>query len=334
MIQLQLGTAAMSLLDFDNSIGSDIVDLTQLRGQIRLNESMKKHVSWRAGGNARYFYLPKDCDDLSRFLSLLPRSIPVYMVGLGSNLLVRDGGFNGAIVGLHAKLNDLFIGSMDSREGSVFAGAGVPCAKLARFAGMKNLVGSEFLAGIPGTVGGALAMNAGCYGGETWDLVERVQVIDRAGNISERRADDYRIGYRSVARKQDIQNQEEEEWFVGAWFRLITGNGTTSMQKIKKLLTMRISTQPLNYPNAGSVFRNPEGDYAARLIENANLKGLRVGGAMVSTKHANFIINTGNATATDIEAVIYEVQHKVKERTGVSLVREVRIIGDTVVVNK
>ena len=326
---MQLSAAVMDSFDFKNSIDQDIVDLAQLKGQLRINEPMKKHVSWRVGGAVKYFYIPQDRDDLSRFLSLLPGNIPLYMIGLGSNLLVRDGGFNGVIVGLHARLNDLFISHMDGAEGSIFAGAGVPCAKLARFTCKSNLVGSEFLAGIPGTVGGALAMNAGCYGGETWNIVERVQVIKRSGNIIERKVDDYRIEYRSVARKLGIENGVDEEWFVGAWFRLIRGDGSVSKQKIKQLLTARIATQPLDYPNAGSVFRNPAGDYAARLIEFSNLKGLQIGGAMVSNKHANFIINTGNATAADIEAIITEVHHRVREQTGVNLTREVRIIGDT-----
>lgn len=326
---MQLSAAVMDSFDFNSSIDQGIVDLDQLRGQLRINEPMEKHVSWRAGGTARYFYVPHDREDLSRFLSLLPGKIALYMIGLGSNLLVRDGGFNGVIVGLHARLNDLFISYVDDIEGSIFAGAGVPCAKLARFAGMSNLVGSEFLAGIPGTVGGALAMNAGCYGGETWNIVERVQVMDRSGNIIERNADDYRIGYRSVVRKSGAENKVNEEWFVGAWFRLIRGDGSVSKQKIKQLLTARIATQPLNYPNAGSVFRNPMGDFAARLIEFSNLKGLRIGGAMVSNKHANFIINMGNATASDIEAIIAEVHHRVREQTGVNLTPEVRIIGNT-----
>lgn len=326
---MQLSAAVMDSFDFKNSIDQDIVDLAQLKGQLRINEPMRKHISWRAGGTVKYFYIPQDREDLSRFLSLLPGNIPLYMIGLGSNLLVRDGGFNGVIVGLHARLNDLFISHMDGAEGSIFAGAGVPCAKLARFTCKSNLVGSEFLAGIPGTVGGALAMNAGCYGGETWNIVERVQVIERSGNIIERKVDDYRIEYRSVARKLGIENGVDEEWFVGAWFRLIRGDGSVSKQKIKQLLTARIATQPLDYPNAGSVFRNPAGDYAARLIEFSNLKGLQIGGAMVSNKHANFIINTGNATAADIEAIITEVHHRVREQTGVNLTREVRIIGDT-----
>lgn len=326
---MQSSAAVMDLFDFDNSIEQDIVDLGQLRGQLKINEPMGKHVSWRAGGTARYFYIPQDRNDLSRFLLLLPAKIPLYMIGLGSNLLVRDGGFDGVIVGLHARLNDLFISYMDDIEGSVFAGAGVPCAKLARFMGMSNLVGAEFLAGIPGTVGGALAMNAGCYGGETWNVVERVQVIERSGNIIEKNIDDYQIGYRSVIRKSNANNQRDEEWFAGAWFKLARGDGSVSKQKIKELLTARIAAQPLNYPNAGSVFRNPVGDYAARLIEFSNLKGLQIGGAMISTKHANFIINTGNATAADIEAVITEVHHRVREQTGVSLTQEVRIIGNT-----
>jgi UDP-N-acetylmuramate dehydrogenase len=250
------------------------------------------------------------------------------MIGLGSNLLVRDGGFHGVIVALHARLNELFLVKQDQADGLIYAGAGVPCAKLARFAALHHLAGAEFLAGIPGTVGGALAMNAGCYGAETWQIVEKVRTINRAGELHERNPEDYLVGYRHVALQQKFSNVDGEEWFAGGWFRLERGDHDISRQKIKALLTARINSQPLNFPNAGSVFRNPAGDYAARLIEACGLKGYRVGGAMVSTKHANFIINNGNATASDIEAIIAMIRNTVKERTGIELIQEVRIIGE------
>lgn len=302
--------------------------LPRHRGDLRINESMKKHTSWRAGGIAARFYKPADLADLAVFLHGLPQHEPVSFIGLGSNLLVRDGGLRGTVVAQHSRLNDLQIIMQDGQRGMVFAGAGVACAKVARFAALHDLAGAEFLAGIPGTVGGALAMNAGCFGAETWQIVAQVQVIDRQGKLRERQPDDYNISYRQVALRSIANYFSNEEWFTGGWFRLKHGNHTISLQKIKELLVKRVNSQPLNLPNAGSVFRNPPGDYAARLIESCDLKGFRIGGAMVSPKHANFIVNIGDAAATDIEAVMTVMQDTVKQQTGVELVSEVRIIGD------
>lgn len=324
--------AAQSVaIGMNASAGGDfvgVIDTSLLRGELRVRESMRKHVSWRAGGTAEYFYLPADLHDLALFLSQLPRTEQVWMIGLGSNLLVRDGGLRGVVVALHARLNDLLLIEQDQAGGLIYAGAGVPCAKLARFAALHHLAGAEFLAGIPGTVGGALAMNAGCYGAETWQIVDKVRTIDRAGELHERNPEDYIIDYRHISLKQEPESVGKEEWFAGGWFRLAQGDQDISRQKIKALLTARIHSQPLNFPNAGSVFRNPTGDYAARLIEASGLKGYCVGGAMVSTKHANFVINNGDATAADIEAVIAMMSNAVKERIGIELIREVRIIGD------
>ncbi len=317
---------AMSISEQDNFIG--VIDTRLLRGELRMREPMRKHVSWRAGGVADYFYLPADLQDLVLFLRHLPRAEPVHMIGLGSNLLVRDGGLRGVVVALHARLNDLFLINQDEVGGLIYAEAGVPCAKLARFAALHHLAGAEFLAGIPGTVGGALAMNAGCYGAETWEIVEKVKTINRVGKLHERNTEDYHVRYRHIALQQEFDSVGDEEWFVGGWFKLQQGDHDNSRQKIKALLAARISSQPLNFPNAGSVFRNPTGDYAARLIEASGLKGYRVGGAIVSSKHANFIINDEGATAADIEAVISMIRNTVKEKTGAELIQEVRIIGD------
>lgn len=312
-------------------------NLPTLRGEMRVNQSMKKYTSWRAGGEAERVYLPADLTDLAEFLHGLPLDEPVYVVGLGSNLLVRDGGVRGTVLILHARLNDLRLEQQNEGQVLVYAGAGVACAKVARFAALHGMAGAEFLAGIPGTVGGALAMNAGCYGVETWEIVEQVQTINRAGRLRERMAAAYEIGYRHVALKpeartpakeQKIGNFSDEEWFVGGYFKLMSGEEAASRRKIKDLLARRINSQPLNLPNAGSVFRNPPGDWAARLIESCGLKGLCIGGAMVSPKHANFIVNTGAATAADIEAVIMAVRKTVKEQTGVELQTEIRAIGD------
>jgi UDP-N-acetylmuramate dehydrogenase len=303
-------------------------DMDALRGEMRLNEPMYKHASWRTGGTAQRYYIPADLEDLSDFLQHLPADEPVYIIGLGSNLLVRDGGVSGTVIALHARLNELKLMRRDQAGGAIFAGAGVACAKVARFAARHQLAGAEFLAGIPGTVGGALAMNAGCYGSETWDLVEQVKVIEHSGVIRLRKPVAYEVGYRSVRCAVASTVREKEEWFVGGFFRLENGDEMVSRRTIKQLLTLRVASQPLNMPNAGSVFRNPPGDYAARLIESCGLKGAVIGGAMVSLKHANFIVNTGHASASDIEALIKMVQERVVRETGINLKQEVRIIGE------
>jgi UDP-N-acetylmuramate dehydrogenase len=274
-------------------------------------------VSWRAGGPADRFYAPRALTDLSAFLRSLARDEPLLFVGLGSNLLVRDGGFRGTVVLMHqAKL------APEMRDGLVYAEAGVASPKVARFAALHHLSGAEFMAGIPGTVGGALAMNAGCYGSETWDIVARAVSIDRAGELHERPKNGFEIAYRHC-------RLPAEEWFVAAYFALQPGDGEASRRRIKEFLAKRIATQPLQLPNAGSVFRNPPGDHAARLIETCGLKGLQRGGARVSEKHANFIVNPqGTARAADIEWLILEVKRLVLEKTGVELVPEVRIVGE------
>lgn len=307
---------------------TDEVSMHRLRGELRTNEPMSKHTSWRAGGHAERYYMPTDLQDLAKFMHDLPPNERIYFVGLGSNLLVRDGGLRGTVIAIHARLGDLALVEQNVNNRLIYASAGVACAKVARFAAFQNLAGAEFLAGIPGTVGGALAMNAGCYGSETWDIVDRVQIIDRSGRISIRQPADYKIKYRSVALLAEQADDKKPEWFAGGYFRLTRGDQSESRDKIRQLLAKRIESQPLNLPNAGSVFRNPPGDFAARLIELCNLKGFCIGGAMVSPKHANFIVNTGNANATDIETLIMIVQGVVKKQTGVELIQEVRIIGD------
>jgi UDP-N-acetylmuramate dehydrogenase len=256
--------------------------------------------------------------------------LPLLPLGLGSNLLVRDGGFSGTVLLLHAALSELRL----EQDGTLYAQAGVPGAKLARFAASHNLHGAEFFAGIPGTVGGMLTMNAGCYGGETWNVVERVQTVDHHGVLHERLPAEYEIAYRHLQRKNagvsesDKCFENADEIFVGAWFKLQAGDGEFSRNEIKALLKKRIASQPLYLPNAGSVFRNPPNDHAARLIEASGLKGKTVGGAQVSKKHTNFIVNLGNATATDIESLIVEVQEQVRQKTGIVLHPEVRIVGE------
>lgn len=300
---------------------AEIRNANVLRGRWFENEPMAKHVSWRAGGSARRAYLPADRADLALMLAGLPADEPVMFVGLGSNLLVRDGGFDGTVVFVHAVL-----GSIERvGEHAIRVGAGVASPKLARFAALHDLVGAEFLAGVPGTIGGALAMNAGCYGGETWRVVCEVTTVGRDGAFLARTPEDYEIGYRHVALRPGPLAREE--WFVDGTFLLERGSGVDSRARIKDFLARRIASQPLNQPNAGSVFRNPPGDYAARLIEACGLKGHRIGNAAISAKHANFIVNLGGARAADIEALLDLARQKVGSETGVALECEVRIVG-------
>ncbi|MDO8925851.1 MAG: UDP-N-acetylmuramate dehydrogenase [Sideroxyarcus sp.] len=289
-----------------------------LRGEMLHDEPMSRHVSWRAGGVAQRLYRPADLADLQQFLRQTPANEALLAVGLGSNLLVRDGGYRGTVLQMVGALTEL---RMDSDL--IYVQAGVPGAKLARFAASNNLCGAEFFVGIPGTLGGMLAMNAGCYGGETWQKVQRVQVLTRSGELLERTPQEYDIGYRHVA-----LNEANEEFFVGAWLKLESGDVEKARQDIKALMEKRSASQPLQLPNAGSVFRNPEGGHAAKLIEGCGLKGRKVGGAEVSQKHANFIVNAGGATATDIEDLINEVRATVLQQTGIELHPEVRIVGE------
>jgi len=295
---------------------------TALRGVLRLNEPMAKHVSWRTGGVAARTYSPADAADLAAFLAALPANEPVCFVGLGSNLLVRDGGFRGTVILMHDPG-----GAMRAEGDLIYSEAGTACPKVARFAATHRFEGAEFLAGIPGTVGGALGMNAGCYGSETWDVVAKVQTISRAGKLSEREIDEFEIAYRRAELRR--AKLGEDEWFVAVWFRFRLGDEKVARRRIKELLAMRLATQPLELPNAGSVFRNPPGDHAARLIEASGLKGRDIGGARISEKHANFIVNPkGRAGASDIEALIELARDTVKERFGIELVTEVRVVGE------
>jgi UDP-N-acetylmuramate dehydrogenase len=293
-----------------------------LRGTLRLGEPMARHVSWRAGGSAARAYLPADIADLAAFLGGLPADEPVCMVGLGSNLLVRDGGYRGTVVLAHSTHGAI---RMDAE--CVYAEAGAASPKVARYAANQGLEGAEFLAGIPGTVGGALAMNAGCYGSETWQVVARALTIDRRGALRERLPEEFDTGYRHCEVKGGRLGVDV--WFAAAWFRFRPGDRGQARRRITELLAQRIESQPLELPNAGSVFRNPPGDHAARLIEACGLKGHAIGGARISEKHANFIVNPkGRACAADIEALIEHARRAVKDRFGIELHAEVRIVGE------
>ena len=286
-------------------------------GRLLINEPMSRYTSWRVGGNADQLYIPAGLDDLRLFLQSADANQPIYFIGLGSNLLVRDGGIRGTVVLMHNVLTEMKI------DGDlVYAEAGVTCGKLAKFCAREAKQGAEFFAGIPGTLGGALAMNAGCYGSETWNVVNSVMTINARGELNQRDAAAFIATYRHVT--MPVQG----EWFVAAWLNLTAGDAHESTQKIKDLLAKRLASQPLNLPSAGSTFRNPVGDYAARLIEASGLKGYIIGGAQVSEKHANFIVNIGGANALDIELLIKHMHETVLAKNGVALQQEVKVIGE------
>jgi len=287
-----------------------------LRGEMRHNEPLARYTTWRVGGPARDFYRPADAQDLADFLRQLPAGEPLLWLGLGSNLLVRDGGFNGTVIVLSGRLADIHI-----EDDRVHVGAGAACAKVAREAARAGLTGAAFLAGIPGTMGGALAMNAGAFGGETWEKVASVEMVDRNGRVVERGAGEFEVGYRHVERPA-------EEWFTGCTLLLDRGDVEQEQAAIRALLDKRAATQPTGKPSGGSTFRNPVGDYAARLVEACGLKGYRIGGAEVSEKHANFVLNSGDATAADIEQLIVYMRDEVERQHGVKLQVEVHIVGE------
>jgi UDP-N-acetylmuramate dehydrogenase len=289
---------------------------TTLRGQLFLNEPLADYTSWHVGGIAKRLYKPADLADLAVFLATLPVDESITWLGLGSNVLIRDGGIEGTVILTLGALTELSL----SPQNMIRAEAGVTCAKLAKFCAKEKCAQGSFFAGIPGTVGGALAMNAGAFGGETWAYVTAVDTIDRKGRIRHRLPEDFQIAYREVKHAAD-------EWFVAGHFCFPEGDTEQSQQAIKALLRKRSETQPIGAFSCGSVFRNPPGDYAARLIEACGLKGKKIGGACVSVKHANFVINSEKATAADIEQLIQLVQDTVQQQTGVLLIREYHVMG-------
>lgn len=294
------------------------IKFKNLRGDLSYDHNLARYTSWRVGGNAQCFYRPADVNDLQNFLSQRPPDEPLTWLGLGSNVLIRDGGILGTVVLTLNRLNQIDIVA----PGLIRAEAGVTCAKLAKFCVKAGFEQGVFFAGIPGTVGGALAMNAGAFGGETWRHVQRVETMDQQGHIFQRERDEFKIQYRQV---EGLQGH----YFLAGYFHFNGGDGIQAKEAIQQLLKKRSDTQPIGVYSCGSVFRNPPGDYAARLIETAGLKGMRMGDAEVSQKHANFILNRGHATAADLEKLIQWVSDRVYEMHGVRLTKEVHIIGNS-----
>ena len=294
-----------------------MINTPTTRGKLLFNESLSRYNTWGVGGQAQCIFHPADIEDLSHFLANTDSDVPLTWLGLGSNVLIRDGGIKGVVIITQTGLKQIRFDG----EQSVYAQAGAACAKLARASVSKSLVGVEFMAGIPGTIGGALAMNAGAFGGQTWQNVSHVEVINRRGEIATRAVDEYEYGYRYV-------KSFEDEWFVGASFNLDLDELGTKVVSIKELLAQRSQSQPIGKKNCGSVFKNPQQGHAAQLIEQCGLKGFAIGGACVSNKHANFIINENQATAEDIEQIIKHVQETVKQQCNIDLLTEVKLLGD------
>lgn len=288
------------------------------QGTLLLNESLASYTTWRVGGIARQLYKPSSIEDLSSFLKSLPADEAVLWLGLGSNSLIRSSGFSGTVILTQGCLKGIQL--LD--ESRVRVEAGVSCATMARFCARNHIAGGEFWAGIPGTMGGALRMNAGCFGRETWQAVIEVETMTRSGVLRVRKPQEFDIAYRHVAGLED-------ECFVAATCQLPKGDKDNSLRLIKELLAHRANTQPTSEYNCGSVFRNPPGHFAAVLIESCGLKGKQIGGAMVSTKHANFIINQqGNALSEDIESLIALIRATVSQEKQIELIQEVHIIGE------
>ena len=304
-----------------------------LRGLMRENFGMARISTWGVGGAARVLFSPADGDDLLAFMNDAAaakgekKREKVLFVGHGSNLLVRDGGIDGIVVRTAPGLSRMH----HFGGGEVYAEAGVACPKFARFCARSRLTGAEFFVGVPGTIGGALAMNAGCYGDETWNAVIKVRALvnkgdnTNGGGFVELPREAFDIGYRSC---HCLRTKKGEEIiFVGAWFRFAADNEGRAGALMKQMLQKRAASQPLGAASAGSVFRNPPGGYAGKLIAECGLAKMQIGGAQVSDKHCNFIINRGDASAADIESLINKVQEEVREKTGIKLQPEVRIVG-------
>lgn len=292
-----------------------------LRGTLRVREPMARHVSWRAGGIADRFYQPADAEDLAAFLARLPTDEPLLWLGLGSNLLVRDGGFRGTVIALNGVVDEID----DVVPDRLRVGCGVHCARLAKHCAERQMPEAVFFGGIPGTVGGALAMNAGAWGGETWRHVRRVDVLYRDGRRETLAATQFQTGYRHV------RGPVSDLCFLAAEFEFAVDPARDASAEIRQMLAERRARQPVGQPSCGSVFRNPAGDHAARLIEAVGLKGYRIGDAVISEKHANFILNADAAKADDIEALLRHAQQTVWEKLGVMLEPEVRIVGTAAV---
>lgn len=280
-----------------------------------MNHPLSRYTTWRTGGAGEVVLIPESIEDLELVLKFIPEDCPVTWLGLGSNVLIQDKGVSGLVIVTQGSiLNETSING-----DLIYAQAGVPCGQLARFVARNDKAGLEFLAGIPGTVGGALAMNAGCYGGETWDHVTQVETIDRQGVRHIRQKNEFKIAYRKSF-------FPKTEYFLAAYFKVQEGDKAEGLLQIKTMLDKRNLAQPTNLPNCGSVFKNPEGHFAAALIQACDLKGYQIGGAQISEKHANFIVNINQASSQDILNLIALAKKTVKEKFNIELEQEVKVL--------
>ncbi len=293
-----------------------------VRGMIHLNEPMDKHTTWGVGGPADALFFPKDREDLLCGLELCRREeVPVVIMGNGSNLLVRDGGIRGMVV-CTDKLAEVRVAAEDANGAQVAAESGLLLSRLLNFCISRGLSGLEFATGIPGTIGGAVMMNAGAYGGAIADVLSWVEMIDREGRIGRIEAASLGFGYRSC------RLPVEGGVIVEAGFALVRRPEREVLERVKEILAQRQKRLPFGWRNAGSVFKNPPGDHAGRIVEALGFKGRTVGRAMVSDQHANVIINTGGAAARDIIALMDEIAREAREKLGVVLESEVIIVGE------
>ena len=287
------------------------------KNKVYKNVSLTKFNSWKVGGNAENFVICSNINFLCELIKNNKVQKPIKFIGLGSNILVRDNGVKGTTIIMHKGLNNFF-----KEEELFYSEAGLSCSKFSKLIAKEGYTDSAFLSGIPGTIGGALAMNAGCYGFEIWSYVKKVLMINVNGELIERGLNDFNVGYRKILKENEAEN------FVGAWFSFPKGKKIEAEEDIRKLLAHRKRTQPLSWPSAGSTFKNPDNNHAAKLIEDCGLKGFKIGDAKISEKHANFIINLGAAKAKDIEDLINHIKKIVLKEKNIKLIPEVEIIGD------
>jgi len=297
-----------------------IMDLQKINRDISfyIDEPMKNHTSLRIGGNADILLVPHDVMQLAQIIQLSKQhGIPYFVMGNGSNLLVSDKGIRGLTIKTHNAIQHVNV-----NKNYITAGCGVLLSKLSNIALKNGLTGLEFASGIPGTLGGAIVMNAGAYGGEMKDVVVETKYIDEDGTIKTIKGEEHKFGYRTSI------FQGTQKIVVESTLKLDFGDMVDIKNKMDDLNTRRREKQPLDMPSAGSTFRRPEGYYAGKLIQDSGLKGFRIGGAQVSEKHCGFIVNTGNATAKDVLDLVQHIQATVKEKFNVELHTEIKFVGE------
>ena len=304
----------------DNSLREKLKDVVS--GMVLIDEPMSRHTSIGVGGPTDALISPENAKELGRIITYLRHlKTPFIPVGNGTNLIVRDGGYRGVIISMKG-LNSIVLNKRNTEWASIRTGAGATLSEIVRLAAEESLTGMEFCAGIPGSVGGAVKMNAGAYGSEIKDVVDKIELMDKKGNIRDVKKNSLKFEYRNLA-------LPEGKIITGASFLLTKGIKEKIQGRINEILGMRKNKHPLEFRNSGSVFKNPKGSApAGQIIDEMGLKGYQIGGAKISEKHGNFIVNLGQAKASDIIALIEMVKKKVKAERGIILETEVEIIGE------